>query len=54
MHRQCEVSEGFIYFFQLLQGVRKDGWKYGSDTAWWSSLRNKIAANAKISKVGLV
>lgn len=35
---------------QLLQGIRIDGWKYGSDTAWWSSLRNKIAANAKISK----
>uniref|UniRef100_H3DM59 2-hydroxyacyl-CoA lyase 1 n=1 Tax=Tetraodon nigroviridis TaxID=99883 RepID=H3DM59_TETNG len=35
---------------QLLQGIRNDGWKYGSETAWWSSLRNKMAANAKISK----
>uniref|UniRef100_H2UST3 2-hydroxyacyl-CoA lyase n=1 Tax=Takifugu rubripes TaxID=31033 RepID=H2UST3_TAKRU len=35
---------------QLLQGICKDGWKYGSGTEWWSLLRNKIAANAKISK----
>uniref|UniRef100_A0A8C4H8L1 2-hydroxyacyl-CoA lyase 1 n=1 Tax=Dicentrarchus labrax TaxID=13489 RepID=A0A8C4H8L1_DICLA len=35
---------------QLLEGVRKDGWKYPSDTEWWSTLSDKIAANAKISK----
>uniref|UniRef100_A0A3Q3VKJ0 2-hydroxyacyl-CoA lyase n=1 Tax=Mola mola TaxID=94237 RepID=A0A3Q3VKJ0_MOLML len=35
---------------QLLECVRKDGWKYLSDTEWWSTLRDKIAANAKISK----
>ncbi|TMS11117.1 2-hydroxyacyl-CoA lyase 1 [Larimichthys crocea] len=38
---------------QLLECVRKDGWKYPSDTEWWSTLKDKIAANAKISKVGL-
>lgn len=38
---------------QLLECVRKDGWKYLSDTEWWSTLRDKIAANAKISKVRL-
>ncbi|XP_044063431.1 2-hydroxyacyl-CoA lyase 1 isoform X2 [Siniperca chuatsi] len=35
---------------QLLECVRKDGWKYPSDTEWWSTLKDKIAANAKISK----
>ncbi|KAF7669416.1 hypothetical protein LDENG_00186670 [Lucifuga dentata] len=35
---------------QLLEFVRKDGWKYPSNTEWWSTLREKIAANAKISK----
>uniref|UniRef100_UPI003AAF3806 2-hydroxyacyl-CoA lyase 1 isoform X4 n=1 Tax=Centroberyx gerrardi TaxID=166262 RepID=UPI003AAF3806 len=36
---------------QLLEYVRKDGWKYPSNTEWWSTLKEKIAANAKISKV---
>uniref|UniRef100_A0A8C9X2F2 2-hydroxyacyl-CoA lyase n=1 Tax=Sander lucioperca TaxID=283035 RepID=A0A8C9X2F2_SANLU len=35
---------------QLLGGVRNDGWKYPSDTEWWNTLKDKIAANAKISK----
>uniref|UniRef100_A0A4W6DJ62 2-hydroxyacyl-CoA lyase n=1 Tax=Lates calcarifer TaxID=8187 RepID=A0A4W6DJ62_LATCA len=35
---------------QLLTCVRKDGWKYPSDTEWWNTLKDKIAANAKISK----
>ncbi|XP_056235640.1 2-hydroxyacyl-CoA lyase 1 [Seriola aureovittata] len=35
---------------QLLTCVRQDGWKYPSDTEWWNSLKDKIAANAKISK----
>ncbi|XP_071372201.1 2-hydroxyacyl-CoA lyase 1 isoform X2 [Centroberyx affinis] len=35
---------------QLLEYVRKDGWKYPSNTEWWSTLKEKIAANAKISK----
>lgn len=35
---------------QLLKRVCEDGWKYSSDTAWWSTLREKIAANVKISK----
>lgn len=43
----------FSFFPQLLECVRKDGWKYLSDTEWWSTLRDKIAANAKISKVRL-
>lgn len=47
-------KRGIYFFFQLLQGIQKDGWKYSCDSAWWSLLRNKIAANAKISKVGLV
>lgn len=42
-----------VSFFQLLECVRKDGWKYLSDAEWWSTLRDKIAANAKISKVRL-
>lgn len=46
-------NRGICFFFQLLKGVREDGWKYGSDTAWWSSLRDKMAVNAKISKVAL-
>ncbi|MED6289844.1 2-hydroxyacyl-CoA lyase 1 [Characodon lateralis] len=35
---------------QLLTCVCKDGWKYPSNTEWWGTLREKIAANAKISK----
>ncbi|KAM4736041.1 2-hydroxyacyl-CoA lyase 1 isoform 1-T1 [Anableps anableps] len=35
---------------QLLLCVHKDGWKYPSNTEWWSTLSEKIAANAKISK----
>uniref|UniRef100_A0A671UNQ7 2-hydroxyacyl-CoA lyase n=1 Tax=Sparus aurata TaxID=8175 RepID=A0A671UNQ7_SPAAU len=35
---------------QLLERVHEDGWKYSSDTEWWSALKDKIAANAKISK----
>uniref|UniRef100_A0A7N6B3K5 2-hydroxyacyl-CoA lyase n=1 Tax=Anabas testudineus TaxID=64144 RepID=A0A7N6B3K5_ANATE len=35
---------------QLLECVHKDGWKYPSDTEWWSTLKDKIVANAKISK----
>ncbi|XP_059195433.1 2-hydroxyacyl-CoA lyase 1 [Centropristis striata] len=35
---------------QLLDAVRADGWRYPSDTEWWSTLKDKIAANAKISK----
>uniref|UniRef100_A0A8C2XI18 2-hydroxyacyl-CoA lyase 1 n=1 Tax=Cyclopterus lumpus TaxID=8103 RepID=A0A8C2XI18_CYCLU len=35
---------------QLLEVLRKDDWKYPSDTEWWSTLKDKIVANAKISK----
>ncbi|KAK5602324.1 2-hydroxyacyl-CoA lyase 1 [Crenichthys baileyi] len=35
---------------QLLTCVRKDSWKYPSNTEWWGTLSEKIAANAKISK----
>ncbi|XP_070768181.1 2-hydroxyacyl-CoA lyase 1 isoform X2 [Enoplosus armatus] len=35
---------------QLLECISKDGWKYPSDAEWWSTLQDKIAANAKISK----
>lgn len=35
---------------QLLQCLRTDGWSYGSQTEWWGTLREKISANAKISK----
>ncbi|XP_068611683.1 2-hydroxyacyl-CoA lyase 1 [Brachionichthys hirsutus] len=35
---------------QLWECVRNDGWKYPSDTAWWSTLKDKIESNAKISK----
>uniref|UniRef100_A0AAQ5YTH8 2-hydroxyacyl-CoA lyase n=1 Tax=Amphiprion ocellaris TaxID=80972 RepID=A0AAQ5YTH8_AMPOC len=35
---------------QLLACVRKEGWKYPSNTEWWSTLKEKIAANAKMSK----
>ncbi|XP_061919032.1 2-hydroxyacyl-CoA lyase 1-like isoform X2 [Entelurus aequoreus] len=34
---------------QLQEGIVKDGWKYPSDTIWWSVLKQKIAANAKIT-----
>lgn len=40
------------FLLQLLQCVRNDVWKYPSDAEWWSTLKDKIAANAKISKVG--
>lgn len=42
----------FFFPLQLLTCVRKDGWKYPSKTEWWSALSEKVAANAKISKVG--
>ncbi|XP_068426584.1 2-hydroxyacyl-CoA lyase 1 isoform X2 [Clinocottus analis] len=35
---------------QLLEVSSKEGWKYPSDTEWWSTLKDKIVANAKISK----
>ncbi|XP_056142193.1 2-hydroxyacyl-CoA lyase 1 [Lampris incognitus] len=35
---------------QLLRYIRRDGWSYPSDTKWWSILKEKIAANAQISK----
>uniref|UniRef100_A0A3Q3EV69 2-hydroxyacyl-CoA lyase 1 n=1 Tax=Labrus bergylta TaxID=56723 RepID=A0A3Q3EV69_9LABR len=35
---------------QLLECVHKDGWKYSSGTEWWSTLKDKVTANAKISK----
>uniref|UniRef100_A0A8C7ZY53 2-hydroxyacyl-CoA lyase n=1 Tax=Oryzias sinensis TaxID=183150 RepID=A0A8C7ZY53_9TELE len=35
---------------QLLTCVREHGWKYPSSTEWWGSLKEKIAANAEISK----
>uniref|UniRef100_A0A3P9L2U7 2-hydroxyacyl-CoA lyase 1 n=1 Tax=Oryzias latipes TaxID=8090 RepID=A0A3P9L2U7_ORYLA len=35
---------------QLLTCVREHGWKYPSNTEWWGSLKEKIAANAEISK----
>lgn len=46
------VESNYVFDLQLLEGVRKDGWRYPSDTMWWSTLKDKIAANAKISKVG--
>ena len=46
------VIMSLILFFKLLECVHRDGWKYSSDTEWWSALKDKIAANAKISKVG--
>ncbi|XP_035245743.1 2-hydroxyacyl-CoA lyase 1 [Anguilla anguilla] len=35
---------------QLLGCFRKEVWKYPSDTDWWKTLREKMAANAEISK----
>ncbi|XP_076016979.1 2-hydroxyacyl-CoA lyase 1 [Genypterus blacodes] len=35
---------------QLLEFVRKDGWTFPSNAAWWSTLREKMAANAKMTK----
>uniref|UniRef100_A0A7N8WIW1 2-hydroxyacyl-CoA lyase n=1 Tax=Mastacembelus armatus TaxID=205130 RepID=A0A7N8WIW1_9TELE len=35
---------------QLLECVRKEGWNYPTETEWWSTLKDKITANAKISK----
>uniref|UniRef100_A0A1A8EC95 2-hydroxyacyl-CoA lyase 1 n=1 Tax=Nothobranchius kadleci TaxID=1051664 RepID=A0A1A8EC95_NOTKA len=35
---------------QLVALIKKDGWKYPSNTEWWSMLREKVAANTKISK----
>ncbi|KAJ0066056.1 hypothetical protein NL108_001293, partial [Boleophthalmus pectinirostris] len=35
---------------QLLQNLKKNGWKYSPGTEWWSSLHSKIAANFKISQ----
>uniref|UniRef100_A0A3Q3AV34 2-hydroxyacyl-CoA lyase 1 n=1 Tax=Kryptolebias marmoratus TaxID=37003 RepID=A0A3Q3AV34_KRYMA len=34
---------------QLVMCVRKDGWKYLSNSEWWSTLKEKIADNAKIA-----
>lgn len=38
---------------QLSECLMKDGWKYPSDTEWWSTLREKMASNAKISNVSI-
>ncbi|CAL8255206.1 unnamed protein product [Boreogadus saida] len=35
---------------QLLEQITKEGWKYPSNTEWWSSLKEKMAANAKTSQ----
>ncbi|XP_068180581.1 2-hydroxyacyl-CoA lyase 1 [Antennarius striatus] len=35
---------------QLWESVQNDGWKYPSDTEWWSTLKDKMASNAKVSQ----
>lgn len=35
---------------KLLECIRIDGWRYPSNTDWWSILKEKIAANAKTTK----
>lgn len=35
---------------QLLEYVHKDGWKYPADTEWWTTLKEKMAANATMTK----
>lgn len=54
MHVFAKCDHGIddnIVYFQLVEQVRNIGWKYHSDTKWWSMLRDKVSANAKISKV---
>uniref|UniRef100_A0A6Q2YW37 2-hydroxyacyl-CoA lyase n=1 Tax=Esox lucius TaxID=8010 RepID=A0A6Q2YW37_ESOLU len=34
---------------QLLDHVRKDGWKYPADTEWWTTLKQKMDANTKMT-----
>ena len=41
----------YSYGLQLLEQITKEGWKYPSNTEWWSSLKEKMAANAKTSQV---
>uniref|UniRef100_A0A8C5CYE3 2-hydroxyacyl-CoA lyase n=1 Tax=Gadus morhua TaxID=8049 RepID=A0A8C5CYE3_GADMO len=40
----------YSYGLQLLEQITKEGWKYPSNTEWWSSLKEKMAANAKTSQ----
>ncbi|KAJ8004776.1 hypothetical protein DPEC_G00139830 [Dallia pectoralis] len=35
---------------QLLHHIRTDGWKYPADTKWWTTLKQKMAANTKMTK----
>lgn len=35
---------------QLLETVRSESWRFPSDSHWWATLRDKITANAQISK----
>uniref|UniRef100_A0A8K9ULM6 2-hydroxyacyl-CoA lyase n=1 Tax=Oncorhynchus mykiss TaxID=8022 RepID=A0A8K9ULM6_ONCMY len=35
---------------QILEYVHKDGWKYPADTEWWTTLKEKMAANATMTK----
>lgn len=35
---------------QLLETVRSESWRFPSDSQWWATLREKITANAQITK----
>ncbi|XP_016087663.1 2-hydroxyacyl-CoA lyase 1-like [Sinocyclocheilus grahami] len=35
---------------QLLETVRSESWRFPSDSEWWSTLKEKMTANAQISK----
>ncbi|XP_045575131.1 2-hydroxyacyl-CoA lyase 1 isoform X2 [Salmo salar] len=39
-----------VKVIQLLEYVHKDGWKYPADTEWWTTLKEKMAANATMTK----
>lgn len=43
----------FLFGLKLLETVRSESWRFPSDSQWWATLRDKMTANAQISKVSL-
>ncbi|TSK34730.1 2-hydroxyacyl-CoA lyase 1 [Bagarius yarrelli] len=39
-----------VKLIQLLESLRSDTWTYPADTKWWTTLKEKMASNAQMSK----
>lgn len=53
MEMKWPLESLFLLGLKLLETVRLESWRFPSDSQWWVTLRDKMAANAQISKVSL-